>query len=77
MRLPSVDLDDETVGPPEEVDLESIDLHIHRRFRQAASPTHGSEELLQIGPRAVDGLQRVDCQPEKLSLSARRRKLCR
>ena len=69
MRLPSVDLDDQPVRPPEEVDLESVDLHVHLGLGKAVAPAEGEHPVLEFCASAVGFEPSIDWQAKVLGLT--------
>ena len=53
MGLPAVDLDDEQLIGPEEVDHVPIHPHIHCRFWKTMAPTEGEHLPLEIRPGVI------------------------
>ncbi len=53
MGLPAVDLDDEQLIGPEEVDHISIQTDVHLGLGKAVTPAKGEHALLELCPRTV------------------------
>lgn len=69
MRLPAVDLDDETLIAPKEIDQEAIESNVHFRLGKAVATTQGEELRLQLTAGVVWCNAVVEGQAQVLGLA--------
>lgn len=71
--FPAVDLNDQALEPPEEVDDESIDACIHFRPRKPAETNQGQKPRFQLAAGVIRNEVMADRQSEVLGLPEGRR----
>ncbi len=69
MGIPAVDLDDQAVLGPGEIDDEAADPNIHFRLGKAVAATEGQEMRFELAARAIRLERVVEREPEELGLS--------
>jgi hypothetical protein len=73
--LPAVDFDDQTLSPPQEIDLEVVDGHVYCRLGKAVVAADGQHALLELTACTVRFGSLMDGQPQELRFSQRSREL--
>jgi hypothetical protein len=75
MRIPAVDLHDQTRRAPEEIDYDRTHSDIHRRLRKPVATTDPEQASLKLGAGVIQSLFRTDRQSQELGLPESRREL--
>jgi hypothetical protein len=75
MRIPAVDLHDQSRRAPKEIDYEWTHSDIHLRLRKPVATTDPEEARLKLGAGVVRSLFRTDGESQELGLPENRREL--